>query len=344
MLKEQNTSNQREIIEKVLKILKERNAKPLEMAKKEVLHILSHIESTEIQEALNYFIKEQWEETRSYVLGPTLISLACEAVGGNAEMTIPIAASIILIGSGIEMHDDIIDKSMTKKSSPTVLGKFGTNTTLVAGRTLMVNGLTLLREASCEGVPAEKIASISNIIQKAFFEFGDAEGLALELRGSLDVAPEKCLPIIRMKGSIIEGQARIGAMMGGGTREEIEALGKYGRILGTLSTIRGEFTDMFEVDELHHRMTNEYLPLPILYGLQNTKAKKKIIHILCRKRLTKKEVSTLVNIVYDTKQVKNLKKRMRKLAEEADVILSPLVQSKSTETLKLFILATLEGL
>lgn len=60
-------------------------------------------------------------------------------------------------------------------------------------------------------------------------------------------------------------------MTGGGTEEEIEALGRCGKILGTLSTIPGEFIDMFEVDELHHRIPNECLPLP--HSLRTSKSK-----------------------------------------------------------------------
>lgn len=337
--KEQKTLGQEKIIERVQRMMKERGAKPLEMARKEILQ-----GNSKNIEVLNYFVREWWEEIRPVVLGPTVISLACEAVGGNPEITVPVAASITLIGSGIEIHDDIIDRSKTKKSLLTVFGKFGANMTLIAGRTLIIKGLTLLHEASREWVPAKKTASISDAVEKAFFEYGDAVGLALELRGNLDIAPEKYMHIIGKKGSIIEGQARVGAVIGGGTEEEIEALGRYGRILGTLSTIRGEFIDMFEADELHHRRANECLPLPILYTLQNPEAKKKIIHILEKEKIINNDVDTLVDVIYGTRQVESLKKRMQKLAEEANLALASLVQSESVEAFKLFISATLKGL
>jgi len=340
--KEQEALGQEKIIARVQKMMEERGAKPLEIARKEILR--GGVKSVELQEVLNYFVREWWEEIRPFVLGPTVISLACEAVGGDPERAVSIAASIALIGSGIEMHDDIIDVSKTKKSRVTVFGKFGANMALIAGRTLMVKGLTLLHKASREGVPAKKIVSISDVVEKAFFEYGDTVGLTLELRGNLDIAPEKYMHIIRKKGSIIEGQARVGAVVGCGTEEEIEALGRYGRILGTLSTMRGDFIDMFEVDELHHRRANECVPLPILYALQDPKAKKQVIHILEKERLTKKDVDTLVDVTYSTKQVESLKKRMRKLAEEAKLALVPLVYSEYVEALRLFVSATLQNL
>jgi len=340
--KEQKTPRQEKIIETVQRLMEERGAKPVEMARKEILR--GDIKNIEVQEVLNYFVKEWWEEILPFVLGPTVISLACEAVGGDPEITVPIAASIVLMGSGIEMHDDIIDSSKTKKSILTVFGEFGTNMALVAGRTLIVKGLTLLHEARRKGVPSEKMSLINDIVEKSFFEYGDAVGLALELRGNLDIAPEKYMHITRKKGSIIEGQVRIGAMVGGGTEGEIETLGRFGRILGTLLTIRGEFIDMFETEELHNRWANECLPLPILYALQSPEGKEQIIHTLEKETLRKKDVDTLVEVIYGTKQVESLKDTIQNLAEEANLMLLPLVQSESVESLKLFVSATVQAL
>jgi len=340
--KMQETSRQEEIIARVQKMMEERGAKPLKIARKEILR--GDIKSVELRGVLNYFVRERWEEIRPFVVGPTVISLACEAVGGDAEITVSTAASIALIGSGIEMHDDIIDGSKAKRSRVTVFGKFGAKMALIAGRALIVKGLTLLHKASREGIPANKIVSISDTVKKAFFEYGDAVGLALELRENLDIAPEKYMHITRKKGSIIEGQARIGAIIGGGTKEEVEALGRYGRLLGMLLTIRGEFVDMFETDELHHRRTNECLPLPILYALQNQKVKKQTIQILEKETLTKKDVDTLVNVIYGAKQVESLRKKMRKLGEEANLALVSLVHSASIDAFNLFVLASLENL
>ena len=57
-----------------------------------------------------------------------------------------------------------------------------------------------------------------------------------------------------------------------------------------------------------------------------------------KERLTIEDVDKLVDIVHGTKEVENLKKIMQNLAEEAN--LTTLVQSKSVETLKLFVLVT----
>lgn len=338
--KEQET-RQQNVIERVQRMMEERGARPLDMARKEILR--GDTKSVEVQEALDYLVTERWQQM-VHMLSPTVISLACEAVGGKQEKTIPIAASLILMAMGIRIHDDIIDKSKTKGAYTTIFGKFGTEIALAAGRIPIMKGFTLLYEASGKTIPTEKIIRISNIIIKSFFEFGSAEALELNLRGNLDIAPQKYMHIIAMKASITEAEAQIGGVIGGGTQGHIEALGKYGRILGTILTIRDEFIDMFEIDELHHRMVNECLPLPILYALRNPKAKKKLIPILKKEKIAKKDREVLVNTVFETKAIENLRRKIRCLHREAYSKLALLPRLQARNLLRLPLLAAVKDL
>ncbi|MFX0203169.1 MAG: hypothetical protein ACFFCW_44255, partial [Candidatus Hodarchaeota archaeon] len=63
-------------INEVWKLFEERGAKALEIARKEILS--ERIECKEISDALTYFMTKYWLDTAR----PTLLSLACEAVGG----------------------------------------------------------------------------------------------------------------------------------------------------------------------------------------------------------------------------------------------------------------------
>ena len=99
------TISQEEITNQLLKLLEERGRTALEMARKTVLE--EKIESKEVREALTYFINEYWHD----VTRPAILSLACEAVGGDPNITTPIAVPLILISGAIDIHDDIIDQS-----------------------------------------------------------------------------------------------------------------------------------------------------------------------------------------------------------------------------------------
>ena len=305
------TPSQEEVTDQLLKILEERGRKALEMARKTVLE--EKIESKEVREALTYFMNEYWHD----VTRPAFLSLVCEAVGGDPDITTPIAISIILITGATKIHDDIIDKSKNKgPQRPTVYGKFGQEIALLVGDALLFKGFTVLYEAVEKGVPAKKIAAISDIIKRTFFELGDAEALALGIRGRTDVTPEDYIYIVRKKAADIEAYARISAILGDGSEEEIEALGEYGRLLGMLGILRADMIDMFDAKETIHRIKKEHLSLVILYALQNPEMKSSVLELV-NKTKTEKDVEKLSAIVDRAGGFFLMNKCMKELAEEA---------------------------
>jgi geranylgeranyl diphosphate synthase type I len=310
--------SQEEMMEQVQKLLEERGRKALEMARKTVLE--EEIECKEIREALKYFMTEYWHD----VARPALLSLCCEAVGGDPEVTIPIAIPLSLISGGIDIHDDIIDQSKIKGSRPTVLGKFGKDIALLVGDALLFKGFSLLHEAVEKGIATGKGAVIVEIIKNTFFELGDAEALELKFRGRIDITPEEYLRVVRKKAADVEAHTRISAILGGGSKEEIEALSEYGRLLGMLILLRDDLIDMIDLEEAVHRIEKEHLSLPILYALQKREIKS-TLGPLMRKTITKKDAKKVLVIVDRAGGFDRVEEYMQELAQDA---------YKSIETIK----------
>ena len=304
------TTKQEEVSEQLLKFLEERGKKALEMARKTVLE--EKIESKEVREALKYFMNEYWHD----VARPALLSLACEAVGGDPNIATPIAVPMILISGAIDIHDDIIDESTNKGSRPTVLGKFGKDTALLVGDALLFDGFALLYKAVEKGIPAEKVAIISDIIKRTFFELGDAEALELQFRGQLDVTPEEYLHVVRKKAADMEAYTRISAILGGGSKEEINALGEYGRLLGMLVILRDDIIDMFDLEESVHRIKKEHLSLPIIYALQNPVICS-TLSLLLKQTLTKKDAEKISTVVHEARGFDRIDEFMQELVQYA---------------------------
>jgi len=306
------TSNkQKNVIEQVQKLLERRGSKALEEARKTILQ--EEVECKEVREALTYFMQEYWQD----LARPTLLSIACEAVGGDPDMTTPIAVPMILISGAVDIHDDIIDESEIKESRPTVLGKFGKDIALLVGDALLFRGLTLLHEAVEKGVPAERLSVIVGILKSMFFELGDAEALELRFRGRVDVTPEEYLHVVKKKAADVESYTCISAVIGGGSKKEIDALSKYGRILGMMAILRDDLSDMLDLQEMSNRIKRECLPLPLLFALQNLEVKSKIETILQKEKLVKKDAKTILKITRKSGGLEHFLKIMKKLREEA---------------------------
>jgi geranylgeranyl diphosphate synthase type I len=302
--------NQEEITEKVLNILRERGKKTLELTKKAVLE--EKFESKDLQEALKYFMNEHWYDFSR----PAFFSLCCESVGCKTDITRPFAISISILSGALALHDDIIDQSKIKNSKPTVLKKFGKNISLLIGDVLMVKGFSLLFKAFEKGVSAKQISIINEIIKKTLLELGDVEALQFQFEGRIDITPEDYLQLVRKKAADVDGYARISGMVGGGSEDEVEALGEFGRILGMLSILRNDMIDMFDWKKTTQRIKREHLPLTILYALHKPQTQS-IMRALMKKTITKKNAEKLLMIVDKAGGFIQMEECMNKLAEEA---------------------------
>jgi geranylgeranyl pyrophosphate synthase len=309
------------LTEHVQQLLNERGAMALNMAKKAISreeYVCRHV-----SEAIKYFM-EYWND----LARPTLISICCEAVGGNPEITVPVAASITLICGATDIHDDIIDKSKRKLSRPTVFGKFGRNIALLVGDALFFEGFLLLHRAY-QTISADRMLQVCNVISDMFFEMGNAEALEIKLQGKIDVAPQEYISIINMKAADIEACARIGAILGNGSEKEIDALGKYGRIIGTILILRDDLADTSDYEEASHRIRNEPLPLPLLLALQNPKTKSQIIPFLLKEKIERKDVERIFEIVSETGNVRKVEKIIDEMSLNAHSIINRFPNKKS---------------
>jgi len=304
-----------EMVEQVEKLLEERGKEALQMARNEVLQ--EKVESKEVQEALRYFMTDYWHD----VTRPALMSLVCEAVGGDPDKATPVAVSMIVISGAIDIHDDIIDESKTKGSRLTVLGKFDRDIALLVGDALLFKGFTLLYKAIEKGVSTEKASLILNIIKETFFKLGDAEACELRFRGRQDVTPDEYINVVKKKAADVEAYTRISTILGDGTPEEVEVLGKFGRLLGMIIILRDDLIDMIDFEELVHRINREHLPLPILYALQNPKFKSTLNSTLLKKEITEGDAETILEVTEKAEGFKRFRTIMDGMAKE---ILQPL--------------------
>jgi geranylgeranyl pyrophosphate synthase len=125
---------------------------------------------------------------------------------------------------------------------------------------------------------------------------------------------------------------QLGAMLGGGAKEEIEALTKFGRILGTLAALREEFIDIYETQELSQRFKNECLPIPILYALEDTDSKR-IEKILSERKIGKGQSVELLSLISRSRRVKALKDEMAAMIENACKLTTNLKNATGTDLL-----------
>ena len=325
------------LAEKALAILQAKSEKALKNAKELILK--ENFRCEKANEALQYYVST-WNDTTR----PGVLALAHEAVGGKTEEVVPLQTAMLFIDAAMDIHDDIIDKSTKKGSKETLYGKFGEETALLIGNALLVKGFNHLNKVT-EKLPSDKKQLIMDAVKDSLFKVIDAHINEVELKKikwSMD--PEEYFRVLETKAADIEGHMRVGAIFAGGTNQEIKAIARYGKCLGTLLLIREDFVDVYEPDELINRIKYECLPLPVTYTLQNSTYKREALKILSKESIDEEDVSNLVEIIYKTPETSQLKRRLKALKRKALTEITYISQKKTIDKFKLIISSTLEDL
>ena len=316
--------------------LKKRSKKGLELAK-QVLQA-EKMDHPKLRAALEHYIAH-WNDF-TY---PGLFSIACEAVGGDPDVVAPTQAAITMIAAAFDVHDDIIDKSKVKNKIPTVYGKFGAEIALLLGNAFLIEGFKLFVD-STKTLPKEKEKRALETIKKLMFEVGNAHALEVGLNERKNVTPNDYMKIIEMKAAGIEADIHLGALFGGGEDIEVKALARLGRILGILVTLREEFIDVFEIEELCQRISVHDLPLPLLLAMQDQEAKGKVMNIISKSKITESDVAELVDITLDAEPVVEFKGKMHRLIKEGLALSDNLLNVKLQRKIQTILSFMLEDL
>ena len=234
-----------------------------------------------------------------------LMVMACQAVGGDSKSVRQAAKGLVLAGGAFDLHDDIIDRSFirSEKGKKSIQGMFGMEATLLAGDALMIEGLIQL--SHMPGVPEKVARKAVAVIQDGLFELGSAEMEELRYVRNLDVTPRSYLRIVRMKGADVESYTRVGAILGGGSAQEIDALGTFGRCLGMICIVRDDIVDTFnDLVECRSRLTRESLPLPVLYSLKDERVRTMLRGFWSRPeplQISDEELLDLIDIIHENR-------------------------------------------
>lgn len=308
---------------------RQRGGTAMKNARKKML--LNFKDDSYTSQALRYFAKVTLHN--ALPVFPALISMSCEAVGGDAEKTTPFGEAIVLVSASADLHDDVIDQSYVKGSKQTVLGKFNAGTAILAGDILLFEGFKQLTNAS-ELIPKVQFKEIMKLVSEAVLEICTAEALEIQLRGKLDLTPSEIHEVIRLKAVVPELAMKIGVILGNGNSKAVKDLGQFGRTYGINSIIIEEFADMLNFDELKNRLKNECPPLPIIYALQNPQIKTNLLPLLNADILNESANEKIVQIVLESCEVQVLQKILVSNATTELKKLPKIVKGKIREELE----------
>ena len=207
------------------------------------------------QLAVDAALKELWNDQESYPtplvramrysleaggkrLRPILCMAASEAVGGSEADVMPAACALELIHTYSLIHDDLpaMDDDDLRRGKPTCHKAFNEATAILAGDALLTAAFEVLaaRGGDDHGVDSLKYLQVVYLIARASGYSGMVQGQMMDLSfEGKTIGREELERLQHYKtGALIEVSLRAGAILGGGSPEQIAALGAYGRHIG----------------------------------------------------------------------------------------------------------------
>lgn len=162
------------------------------------------------------------------MLRPALCLAAAEAVGGKWQDAVIIGAVLEIFHTFTLIHDDIMDGDVLRRGIPTVHKAYDSDRALLAGDTLLVYVYQLLSE-----VESEKFPRLFQVFNAGAMDVCMGQGWDMQFEQSAHIEPEQYEMMIDLKtGALIKLACELGGIIGNGQEEQIEALARFGLILG----------------------------------------------------------------------------------------------------------------
>ena len=214
-------------------------------------------------------------------LRPSLLLLAAKALGYHGAATTSLGAVIEMVHTATLVHDDIIDDARTRRGRPSANTTWGNSKCVLAGDWLYMQAFRLSLE--------ERNFHILDLLIGLTKQMVEGELLQMEKLGQLITIEEHLDLIYRKTACLFSVCMRLGAILGGATAEQEEALGKYGHDLGMAFQLVDDVLDL--------TASADVLGKPVASDLREGKVTMAVIHAL--ERCTTQERAKIETILRD---------------------------------------------
>jgi heptaprenyl diphosphate synthase len=197
---------------------------------------------------------------------PLLVSLAAHLGDPRRPEVVSAAAVVELTHLATLYHDDVMDEALIRRGAPSANARWGNSVAILVGDFLFARAADVAAELGAEAVRIQA-RTFSRLVH----------GQIAETVGPRDADPvDHYLHVIAEKtGSLIATSARFGAMFSGAPADQVEALSRYGELMGTAFQLSDDLIDIASESPQSGKTPGtdlrEGVPtLPVLYALAST--------------------------------------------------------------------------
>lgn len=285
-----------------------------------VIRTRLHSDVVLIRQVAEYIISAGGKRLR-----PVLTLLAGRVMGYHEPYLHELAAMVEFIHTATLLHDDVVDESDMRRGRQTANAMFGNAASVLVGDFLYTRAFQMMVASNNMRI-LEVMAGATNII---------AEGEVLQLLniGDTSLSEAQYLQVIQYKtAKLFEAATRVGAIMGGASAEQEQALADYGMHLGTAFQIIDDVLD-YSGDaatigkSVGDDLAEGKVTLPLIYTMRQGSADAAATVRSALEAASRDRFSDVMAAVQSCGALDYARGEAEKAAERAIAVLAPLPES-----------------
>lgn len=169
-------------------------------------------------------------------LRPVLMMMAYELWKENGEDVLQQAVALEMYHNFTLLHDDVMDNADMRRGRPTVHKKWDVNTAILSGDNMLCLSVKWM------GTNPEVLKTFIDTT----IEIGHGQQFDVDFEKRDDVTEEEYIEMIRLKTSVLLACAvKIGALLAGAPKEDVERLYDFGVSLGLAFQLQDDYLDVY---------------------------------------------------------------------------------------------------
>lgn len=172
---------------------------------------------------------------------PAMMLMAYNMYRDDVEKILDPALALEIYHNFTLLHDDLMDHADVRRGKPTVHKRWDANTAILSGDVMLS-----LADIYMSRVDDACFREVMATFHKTSIEIAEGQQYDMDFETRTDVTEAEYIEMIRLKTSVLLACAlKIGAILGGSTKEDAEHLYRLGECIGLAFQLRDDYLDVY---------------------------------------------------------------------------------------------------